>query len=305
MSDPGPRSDRGTFDSASFDLDAYLERIGHTGARAATLQTLQEIAARHPQSIPFENLDALLRVSIGLDTASLQRKLLARRRGGWCYEHNLLLGNALTALGFHVTGLAARVAWQVPADMIRPRTHMLLRVDLEEPAGADGAARQAYLVDVGFGGLTLTGVLRMQPDVEQPTPHEKFRIRHGGSARNPPNTSEVFVMEASVRGEWQALYTFDLQPQALVDYEATNWYLANHPQSHFLSTLVAARVDGPRRYALRNHELSIHHVNGETERRTLASAAEIRRALGELFHVDVPDGADVDEALERLIAAAL
>ena len=297
MSDPGPRSDRGTFDGASFDLDAYLKRIGHTGTRTATLQTLQEIAVRHPQSIPFESLDALLRVPIELDSASLQRKLLGQRRGGWCYEHNLLLGNALTALGYRVTGLAARVAWQVPPEMIRPRTHMLLRVEL--PPSGSASASQAYLVDVGFGGLTLTGVLRLEPDVEQPTPHEPFRLSASRA------TANVFVMEARVRGEWHALYTFDLQPQALVDYEATNWYLSNHPQSHFLSTLIAARADPGRRYALRNGELSVHHMDGRTECRSLASAGEIRRALDELFHVDVPDGAEVDERLERLIPAAL
>lgn len=38
-----------------------------------------------------------------------------------------------------------------------------------------------YLADVGFGVLTLTGPLRLDPDVEQVTPHEPFRrIRSGG-----------------------------------------------------------------------------------------------------------------------------
>src|SRR5687768_11929445 len=223
MSDPGPRNDCDTFDGTSFDVEAYLRRIGYMGERTPTLQTLQGIVIRHPQSIPFESLDALLRVPIPLDAASLQRKLVCQRRGGWCYEQNLLLGHALTALGYRVTGLSARVAWQVPPDMIRPRTHMLLRVRLRsEAASAGQVGDEDYLVDVGFGGLTLTGVLRLEPDVEQATPHEPFRIRR--------SVGEAFVMEARVRGEWYALYTFDLQPQTLVDYEATNWYLSNHPQ---------------------------------------------------------------------------
>ena len=75
----------------SFDLASYLSRIGYAGDRTPTLQALQAIVFRHPASIPFENLAALLRRPIELDPASLQAKLVRRRRGGWCFEHNLLL----------------------------------------------------------------------------------------------------------------------------------------------------------------------------------------------------------------------
>lgn len=299
------------WEGTPFDLDSYFARISFTGDRTPTLQTLQAIASRHPASIPFENLDALLRRPIELDPLSLQRKLVLQRRGGWCFEHNLLLGHALTALGFAVTGLAARVAWMAPPGPVRPRSHMLLRIDLPPARSAlRRTSDQAYLVDVGFGGLTLTGALRFVPGLEQETPHEVFRIRSGGSAgvgaaRNPPHATDVFVMEARVAGEWRALYTFDAQPQALADYEVSNWYLCHHPSSHFLTTLMAARVDADRRYALRNGELSVHHRGGATERTTLLSALEIRRALDELFHIDVPERAEVDAALERLLPVAL
>ena len=42
--------------TAAIDLDAYLHRIGYTGARTPTLETLREMHLRHPQAIPFENL---------------------------------------------------------------------------------------------------------------------------------------------------------------------------------------------------------------------------------------------------------
>lgn len=300
------------WEGTSFDLDSYFARIRYTGDRTPTLQTLQTIAFRHLSSIPFENLDALLRRPIALDPVALQQKLVTTRRGGWCFEQNLLLGHALDALGFAVTGLAARVLWLAPPGPPRPRSHMLLRIDLGEP----------YLVDVGFGGLTLTGALRFVPGLEQETPHEMFRIRAGESARvvaarpplraaedsgvrNPPQGLDRFVMEARVAGEWRPLYAFDAQPQELADYEVSNWYLLNHPTSHFLTTLIAARVDADRRYALRNGDLAVHHRGGPTERTTLVSSAEIRRTLDELFYIDVPPGPDVDAALERLLPVAL
>ncbi len=36
------------------------------------------------------------------------------RRGGYCFEQNLLLKTTLETLGFAVTGLAARVRWMAP-----------------------------------------------------------------------------------------------------------------------------------------------------------------------------------------------
>ncbi len=267
----------------SFDLDAYLRRIGHAGARRPDLDTLREIVLEHARAIAFENLDPFLRRPVLLDAASLQRKLVHGGRGGYCFEQNLLLDHALHALGYRTTGLAARVLWMRPDDAITARSHMLLRVDFEG---------EAHLVDVGFGGLTLSGVLRLAPDIEQATPHEPFRLlRDDGSWR----------MQARVRGEWKTLYRFDLQPQYLPDYELTSWYLSNHPDSHFVTGLVAARAGTDRRYALRGTELAIHVLGGRTQRRTLREAGEILQVLRDDFMLTLPDSPQLDAALERLI----
>jgi N-hydroxyarylamine O-acetyltransferase len=268
------------------DVDAYLRRIGYTGSREPTLATLRAIHARHPQAIAFENLDPFLRRPVELDLASLERKLVHGGRGGWCFEHNLLLSAVLRSLGFSVTGLAARVVWNAPEDTVRPRGHMLLRVEI------DGTP---YVADVGFGGLTLTAPLRLVPDVEQPTTHEPFRFRCAAEAE--------FVMEALVRAEWRPLYRFDLQPQLRPDYEVANWYLSTHPQSHFLSALIVARAAPERRLALADRRLSIHPLAGESEQRELAGVAELRGVLEALFDIRVPAGAEVDARLARLFDA--
>lgn len=270
---------------SSFDLDGYLRRIGFQGERAPTLRTLREIHRLHPRSIPFENLDPLLRRPVPLDAESLQRKLVHGGRGGWCFEQNHLLRGALDALGFRTTGLAARVRWNMPAELVTPRGHMLLLVEAEG---------ERYVADVGFGGLTLTAPLRLVADQEQPTPHETFRL--------VPDGDHAFFMQAHVGGEWKPLYRFDLLEQHTPDYEVSSWYLSTHPRSHFLSGLIAARVDEDRRYALHNASLAIHHLHGPTERTTLAGAAELRDVLGDVFGIAVPEGAD--PALERVAAAA-
>jgi len=99
---------------------------------------------------------------------------------------------------------------------------------------------------------------------------------------------------------WKPLYRFDLQEQFLPDYEVTNWYLSNHPDSHFVNGLIAARAAPDRRYALHNNELAVHHLNGNTERRILATAAELRAALEGPFGLTLPDVPELDAALVRL-----
>ena len=272
--------------SADFDLDGYLARIGYDGDRAPTLDTLRALHRLHPQAIAFENLDPLAGRAVSLDVDALQRKLVHGRRGGWCFEHNHVLRHALDALGFRTTGLAARVLWNQPAGATTPRSHMLLRVELDEGA---------HIADVGFGGLVLTAPLRLEADTEQATPHEPFRLAADGDA---------YVMQARLGEAWQSLYRFDLQPQLAPDYAVTNWYLCNYPQSHFLHGVLAARTDGPRRHALRNATLTTRDGRGGAEQRTLANAAEVRDALRDLFLVEPPDDPALDAALERVLAAS-
>jgi len=114
-------------------LDAYFARIGYLGGRTPTLETLETIIARHTEAIPFENLNPLLRWPVRLDPASLDEKMVREGRGGYCFEQNLLLKYVLNALGYRVTGLAARVLWNAPEGAITPRGDMLLRVDTGEP----------------------------------------------------------------------------------------------------------------------------------------------------------------------------
>jgi N-hydroxyarylamine O-acetyltransferase len=266
--------------SAEFDLDAYLRRIGYQGERSPTLETLAAIHLRHATTIPFENLDPFLKRPVRLDMQSLQQKLVRGGRGGYCFEHNLLLSRALKELRFSVTDLAARVLWNATSEAVGPRSHMLLLVNLEGVR---------YVADVGFGGMTLTGPLRLEPDIEQATPHEIFRLLRAG---------EDFVMQAIVVGSWKALYRFDLQPQFQADYEVSNWYLSNHPDSRFVTGLIVARPDRDRRYALNNREFVIHHLGGGTERSVLSGTAALRTILADTFRIALENLPELDAALE-------
>lgn len=270
------------------DLAAWFARIGYRGQPTVSIQTLSELIRLHLAAIPFENLSPLLGEPVPLDLPSLQDKLLRRQRGGWCFEHNRLLWAMVSALGFEVEGLAARVLWQLPPQAQPPRTHMLLRLRV---AGED------WLADVGFGGLSVTAPLRLQADAVQTTPLGCYRL-----VRLP----EAWRLEAQLAGEWAALYAFDLQPQQPQDYEATNWWMATHPQSRFLTMLAAARAVNDRCHTLRDGRYTCRDAQGRViEQRQLADADQAIQLLRVVFDIDVPAGEAVRARLAAVLPAAV
>lgn len=269
------------------DLPAYLRRIGFEGTPGQDLETLRGIALGHPSSITFENLDAFVGRRVSLAPHEVEQKLVARGRGGWCFEQNLLLGEALRAIGFAVTDLAARVIWGRPVDAPVPRTHRLLLVE------AEGVQ---WLLDAGFGGQTLTGTIDIDSDVAQPTPHEPFRLRRLGSEQ---------VLESQIRGEWLHLFRFDRQPQLPVDFEPVNFQLAHDSGSHFTQGFTVSRVTHDGRNVLRGHpmhgvELAFHR-GGETQRSSLATAPEIMTAMQDLFALPLSELPELPGRLKRML----
>jgi N-hydroxyarylamine O-acetyltransferase len=219
------------------------------------------------------------------NTQSLQDKLIHQRRGGYCFEQNVLFWRVLEAIGFKVTGLSGRVRLNWPDDFVTPRGHMLLLIDL-----LDGP----YLADVGFGGLTLTAAVRFEVGLEQRTPHEPVRIMQSAG---------TYAVQLRVGVDWKTLYTFDLQQTYMADYEMYNWYYATHPQSPFVSGVILARPELGRRHTLRNTRYSVHDLEGRTETRYLATVAEFRRVVQEDFQLPLPASPLLDEKFARLLAS--
>ena len=266
----------------SIDLDAYFDRIGYAGDRKPTLAVLRELHRLHPQAIPFENLDPLLKRPVLLDPASLEAKLVQAGRGGYCFEQNLLFAQVLRALGFKVQEATARVRWSVPPGVTTPRVHAVLFVEAEG---------DKYLADVGFGGNVATGPLLMSSCDEQATPHEPFRL---------VEEEGRVVVEAKLGGAWASLYAFDFAETHVPDYELGNWFTSAHPGSIFVNGLMAARADTDRRYAFKNNQLSIHKLAGGTEKQTLRTGPELRDALSDLLRIRLPDDPALEPALARL-----
>jgi N-hydroxyarylamine O-acetyltransferase len=264
-----------------FDLNAYLSRIGYTGPREPSLAVLRAIVAAHAATIPFENIDVLLRRGIRIDLESVQRKLVAQRRGGYCFEQNTLLETGLAALGFTLSLLIARVVRGLPAGAIGPRSHKLLRVDLPEGA---------YIADVGFGNLTPTAPIALRPNDAQETPNEPFRLL--------PLDRE-FVLQAGLGNVWDSVYRFTLDPAFPIDFEAANWVTSTYPMSPFVRNLIVARPGAGSRSTLFNRRFTIRAGDNRATHRVLSGIEQYREVLVEHF------GLSLDKAELAEIAAVM
>lgn len=262
-------------DTVQFDLDAYLGRIGWKGERAADPETLRGVHLAHSRAIPFENLDAVSGTAPSLELDDLVAKLVHGRRGGYCYEHNTLFTHALEALGFRVTGLAARVVLGAERWESRPRTHMTLLVEVPgEP--------QPYLADVGFGaGGALLEPVPLTEGVEfvgAGRRHRLVRAPHRGPL-------ELWVLENFGEAEgWQAQYTFTLDPCEKPDFEVFNWYVGTSPRSPFTQRRYVQRVAPDRHLLLFGSLLTVTHADGTVSERKVAEE-DVERVLEEEFGI--------------------
>jgi N-hydroxyarylamine O-acetyltransferase len=258
----------------TLDLDAYLNRIGYAGARQPTIDVLNALHLAHATHIPFENLDILLGRPIRLDLASLQAKMVTNRRGGYCFEHNLLFQAVLASLGYAVKPLAARVRLGDPR--VRARTHMLLLVTVDD---------QPMVTDVGFGG---GGLLHPMPLVEaQPLRHYAwdFRFVREGSG---------WVLQSQSNGHWKDLYTFTLDRQYRIDYEVANYYVSTHPASQFTQGLFVQQATPERRYFLHADTLTIDRGPGQETIQALADNEARLAVLADTFGLHFPPGTTFD-----------
>ncbi len=255
--------------SPPIDLDAYLARIDYAGPREATLATLTALHTAHEAAIPFENLDILLGRGIDLDLAAVERKLVADRRGGYCFEQNTLFRAALEGLGFRVASLAARV--QIGATAVRPRTHMLLLVDFEG---------EAFLADVGFGGGGLVVPVPLVEGRETWIAGLGHRLRREG---------EIWVLEGNSEGTWGDFYAFTLEPQHPADFVMANHFTSTFPASPFVNNLTVQRSWPKGWMVLRNRDLTLRE-GGVTTTETIRDPEHLLEVLRERFGLSFPTG---------------
>jgi N-hydroxyarylamine O-acetyltransferase len=245
-----------------FDLDAYLARIGLSGS-----PSLAEVHRAHARSIPFENLDPHTGTPVSLEIEDLQRKLVRERRGGYCFEQNLLLKAAAEAMGAQVDMYLGRVRHGAPPGVIRPRGHLILRVRGE---GGDWHA------DVGFGLGTLFEPLPFGPGEAHEQSGWHYRV-----VREGPE----LVLQTPAEEGWADLYAFMDHPVPQIDVETINWWVCTNPRSPFVTGMIASlQSDDGLRTSLSDWEsLALTERTPEATSTRALDRAEVPGLLAERF----------------------
>jgi N-hydroxyarylamine O-acetyltransferase len=202
----------------------------------------------------------------------VERKLVAERQGGYCFEHNLLLQAGLQQLGYDVELLLARArtgGWPGP---IRPRTHLVLRVRADD---------QTWLADVGFG---FGGCLDPLP-CRVGSPYSQsgwwFRV---------VSDEPELVVQAARGEEWVDLYGVTLSPVPLIDVETANWMTSTYPGSPFVrGPVISAIASNGHRTLLRcdaEHEFVLVEQQPDRRVTTPLRRSQLSAILERRFGLD-------------------
>ncbi|MEU7583084.1 arylamine N-acetyltransferase [Streptomyces sp. NPDC041068] len=265
-----------TWNGEELDFEAYLARLGHTGGTKPDLDTLRTLHREHVAAIPFENLEMMLGRPVPLELTALQDKMVHRRRGGYCYEQNLLFAAALERIGFEVTGLGARV--RAGASSTRAVTHMLLKVEV------DG---ELWQCDVGFGGDGLLEPIPMRAGAEARQGEWRYGLRQEDDG--------VLVLRTCGPEGWFDLYAYTQERRLPVDYVVMNHYTSTHPKSSFIRRPVMQKASPETRRRLVGDQLTVTRADGSTDERTVP-VGELTDVLVREFGIEL----DADDSSELI-----
>lgn len=249
-------------------LDAYLQRINYAGGLEPNAENLSALTRAHSQSIAFENIDILLGKGVSLNPEDIVKKLIKERRGGYCFEQNLLFLRVLHHLGFTAAPGGGRVRLGVKERaQIPARTHLFCLVDI---------GGQRWLSDVGFGSYSLTAALLLEPLTPQKTEQGLRRFEA---------EQDRWFYQAQDGEQWVDLYEFNPTEQMhAADQRVANWYTQTHPEAHFTYRLSVARaLSGGGRAALLNRRFRQVDANGMEEVFEVSSAKQLAEILEDVF----------------------
>ncbi len=262
-----------------FDLAAYLARIALKEAPSLSVDGLRQLQRAHRLAIPFENFDLLFGRGISLDPAIRFDKLVTRKRGGYCFEQNPLLLDAMRALGFEARLLLGRV-W-LGATELPPRTHTLLLVNI---------SGEQWIADAGFGGSDCPPMKLAPHEVESPD-GTRHRLSHDPALgwvldRRGPATAT----DGRGGGDgWVRQYSFTTDAVTDTEVAEANHYVATLPGGRFTSNVVASLVLPTGFASLFNRSYRRSSAKGGVEEKVISSSKMLQIRLSLMFGIDLRD----------------
>lgn len=256
----------------------YLKRIqlNDCDSSLAGLKSLQE---HHTENIPFENLDIVIGRKIVLNQKLLFDKIVTQKRGGYCFELNILYADLLSSIGFSPKPVLARV-WLSNPKNIPPRNHLAILVALNG---------KTYVTDVGFAGM----VTRVPLDINDPTPVNDT----DGMVRVIPFSDDQFMIQRQNEKGWANLYSFENVEISEEDIEIAHYYMSTNSKSHLIQHKCVGRNTPEGRIGLFNNKMTTRRANKVPYSQRVEFGESWLQKINDTFSLELDFSA---EELERL-----
>jgi len=197
------------------EIRHYLNRIGCVDCQTPTLAHLRKLQRSHLLRVPYESFDLWQRRVPDLSVEGLFEKIVARRRGGYCFELNGAFRWLLRSLGYDIRQYFGRWLYGAPLD-VPPPQHRVLRVALRG---------REYITDVGIGMRAPLAPLEFVYDKVQRSTGIAWRIVRDDRLRN--------LVQMNEKGDWKNYFSFGDEAAEDVDFLYVNHFLVTEPTSMF------------------------------------------------------------------------
>lgn len=216
------------------DKIKYLERINFTDAITITDEVLTSLHKKHIFQVPFENLDIFYKNLFDLDIEKIYQKIINDRRGGFCYELNLLFNWLLTQIGFSSKIIACRI-FNDDGTLGPAFDHMAVFVKNQKD----------FLIDVGYGDLFITPI------------EIKVGVQYDGRNyfRIDKWNEHDYLISMSVDGTvFSKRYTFCLESVKADDFESICFDKQTNPDSYFVKNVICTKPTDTGRLTIFNEK---------------------------------------------------
>jgi N-hydroxyarylamine O-acetyltransferase len=249
------------------NLDSYFARINYKGSREISEGTLRDIHIAHTLKVPFENLDVFYRRPILLDGASLYKKIVKEKRGGYCFEMNGIFSLVLQEMGFKVANLLAKVT--IDGIHYTTKTHQAILVETEGTK---------WLADVGFGNDGIIAPLILEENTEQKQFAHTYRLI--------TDSTLGYVLQKKNENGYYPLYAFTLDACSPEDFLMSNHFTATFPESFFLTMRMCTMPTKDGRITLTDSHFKVVNKSDVSEL-PIANEHEFNALLKEHFSLDL------------------
>ncbi len=250
------------------NIQGYLDHLQVETMKIPDLSYLEELHERHLLTVPFENLDIRKGIHINLDPEYLFDKVILKKRGGLCFEINLLFAWLLKELGYQVNICSSGV-YDVSKQNFGPEyDHMVLCVYLED----------TYLVDVAFGDCFRSPISITKAHTKDIS--GRYRIAQSDIEE------DRYELQRIENNKWLPIYCFSTQNHRVSDFTDMADYYSSSKESYHRKHSICSIATDIGRITMSDDHLTITE-NGQKIKTEIKSRSQFYEALYTYFGIDL------------------